>query len=174
MSRVEKFHIYRPPTHTGRLEGVHHVNPNVWAPSVSYKYSLYDIRDQATPAQALRDAYITLGKEVRIIRRLEARIKRNVDAFVKGAVRVQAAYRGMKRREFFRGIKELLVLQKRQRDAIRKSKEEFQSGSYLGALEAIEKTPTKTIELKVMQSKILYLLSRFDECDVIAREIVGG
>lgn len=50
-----------PPVQSGRLEGQYYISPN-WAPSVSYKHTLRDIREQFTPAEYYKYRLQTAGR----------------------------------------------------------------------------------------------------------------
>lgn len=169
----KKFDIYRPSKPTGRLEGEFYQNQAVWAPSIFYKNSVEGIRDQMTPAQAYRHKLQTTGKEERILRRLEWRWERDYEGFSKAARCVQSAYRGMVARQFISLIREELVSQKEQREAIAASRLNFESGNLNEALKAISGCKTTPIELRVLEAKIYYRQEKFEKCEASAQKVIG-
>ena len=51
------------------------ISPFKWKPSISYKHTLEDIKNQFTPAEHYRHQLATVGKKIRQIQRLEQRYK---------------------------------------------------------------------------------------------------
>jgi hypothetical protein len=69
----ERFVIYRPPKPSNRLEDFLYKNYGAWAPSTKYSYTMWDIRNQMTPAEAYRHKLATSGALIRMLQRLEWR-----------------------------------------------------------------------------------------------------
>lgn len=161
-----KFEIYRPARHSGRLEGEYWTPPaDVWKPSVSYKYMLKEIADQMTPAEAYRHKLQSTGKELRVLQRVEWRWSRALDLWVRSATTVQAGYRGMKGRQYYRSIRNDLILQRQQREARALAKQQFSQGLREDALQTIATVNPLNVELEVMRLKIYYVLGRHDDIE---------
>lgn len=173
----KRFEVYRPPVSSGRLEGEHFRNQAVWAPTVSYKLSLEDIREQLTPAEAYRHVLATSGKEIRILRRLEWKWERNYHQWTRAATIVQAGYRGMIDRQFVALIRDDLTTRKEQREALANAKALFVEDKKTEALHAIEtlleKGITKNEEILILEAKINYIQNDFLKCEEIAKVCVG-
>ncbi len=165
---MRKFEIYRPEKTSNRVEDFL-FKRGQWAPSQKYDYKLWDIANQFTPTEAYRHKMKTSGNHIRMLQRLEWRWQKAYELWWKCALRVQAAYRGMKGRQYFRSIKDRLATERQQRETYEKAIELFRAGEKDACLEAIGRCAVLTSQLHVMKCKILYQTKRFDACKKAAR-----
>ena len=144
-----------------------------WKPSVSYKYSLRDITEQYTPAEAYRHQLATAGKELRELQRLEWRWRRDTPLWTKCATLVKAGFRGLKGRRYFNIVKEELKLKLIQRRCYATAIELYYNGQPEEALVTISEVPYMTRELYIIKFKILYIIQKYDECESSIRPYLG-
>lgn len=174
----EKRDIYRPNTSSGRLaENFSEIFPNRdvyghWTPSLSYKHTLDDIQNQFTPAEYYRHTLVTSGKIIRQIFRLEARWKRNFDAFTKAAIKVQSLQRGIVARKAFSDMKDYLVEQYQYREGKRLSIELFNQRNFQQSIDTIDGLPFYT-DLAVIKMKCHYRSREYLKCVQAADSILG-
>jgi|TARA_B110000090_G_scaffold205037_1_gene252095 hypothetical protein len=163
MSRPGEFEIYRPKKTTNRIEDFLS-KPGVWAPSIKYDKKLWDIANQFTPAEAYRHQMQTSGKHIRDMQRLEWRWQKAYELWWKGALRVQAGYRGMLGRRYFNGIKGRLRREKQQRETKIAVVTLFQAGDRVSAMDALKKCDVLSSDLHIIRCKILYGQRLYDLC----------
>lgn len=144
-----------------------------WKPSVSYKYSLRDITEQYTPAEAYRHQLATAGKEYRALQRLEWRWRKDATLWNKCATLVKAGFRGMKGRRYFNIVKEDLKLKLIQRRCYATATEQYYNGDSKSALETIAGVPQMTRDLYVIKFKILYIIQEYEECENSIKPYLG-
>ena len=167
--------VVHPPLSTGRLEGEFHKNSELWAPSISYKQSLRSIKDQPTPAEAYKIALKTTEKIKRILANLEFRWNFDIEKWTRWSTMIKAAYRGMlARREFKKRVKALQAI-KRLRDVKNSALECYENGRTLNAIDYLDSLEDAVIteELILWKTKMLYSVSRFSECEVAAKKLIG-
>lgn len=192
-----RFEKYRPPKPSNRLEPLYSTDKAKWMPSTHYKFTVHDIRNQLTPAEYYRARLVDSGTEIRAIHRLEWRIQKNPDGFLKASLKFQSLYRGFKGRQYFNSIKVELKMKRLQRDAensvksLMKSQTELEESissainedgvdhtnnisyrNYENAIEIIDSVPRPTVLLLVMKAKMLYRISKFNDCEIVAREVL--
>ena len=163
MLKKERFTIYRPPKPSNRLEDFLY-RDGQWAPSQKYSFTLWDIRNQMTPAEAYRHRLATSGKTIRMLQRLEWRWQKSFELWWKMALRVQSGYRGMHARKYYRSVKKDLLRVKEQREARRAAVELFEQGDKQGALEVLAKVEVMSTELWTIKIKILYSTEQWEAC----------
>ena len=170
----QAFTIYRPPKTTGRLEGTYYVAPeNTWRPSISYNYTISDIRNQFTPAENYRNALQTSGKLIRLIQRLELRWGRNFKAFTNAALRVQALHRGNVGRAFFKTVKEKLMIELKQRQAKLNASAFFRKNNFEEAVAEVDRNLPGSVELLVIKMKSQYRLAHYMNCIDTTEQVIG-
>lgn len=140
------------------------ISVDVWHPNDSYKLTLKQIREQLTPAGIYRHKLATTGREERKLRRLEWRWQRRIVKWTKCATIVQAGYRGMVGRRYFKSIRHDLELKKLQREAKIAAIEAFKAGNKQKTLEILSMVEKMTGELYIVQAKVLYTAELFDQC----------
>jgi len=160
----ERFVIYRPPKPSNRLEDFLYKNYGAWAPSTKYSYTMWDIRNQMTPAEAYRHKLATSGALIRMLQRLEWRWQKAFQLWWDMSVRVQAGYRGLVARKYYRSVKTDLLRIKEQREAKRAVVKLFADGKKDEALVLLSKVEVMSTELWAIKIKILYSRSKFSEC----------
>lgn len=170
---AQPFIIYRPDRISERLEGTYHTNREFWRPSLSYKHTLRDIRNQFTPAEYFRHQLATRGAEIRAIQRLQLRIDRNPDVFNRAASIVQGLYRGRKGRRQFAIIKEELILEKFRREAKAAAVTAFDRRAFEEAIVEVDKLDPPEVEYLVIKIKSLYRLGKCKECISTAKTAIG-
>lgn len=168
------FTIYRPEKPTGRLEGAYFQgDQKYWRPSLSYKHTIDDIRNQFTPAENFRHALATSGKYIRMIQRLEIRWNRNYNAFVHAATKIQSLYRGNVSRAHYELIKQELIVELKRRQAMTAASAFFVAGSYNDAIDEVNRNLPGTTQLLAIKMKAQYRLNLHDECIATSQEIIG-
>lgn len=136
---------------------------NVWHPNDSYKLTLQEIREQLTPAGIYRHKLATTGKAERVLRRLEWRWERRLQKWTKAATTVQAGYRGMIGRRYFKTIRIELEIKKAQREAKIAAIEAFKAGDREKTIEILSMVEQMTGELYIVKAKVLYTLGQFED-----------
>ena len=170
----QSFVVYRPPVPTGRLDPTFvPAKPSEWRPSVSYKYSLNDIKNQFTPSEFFRHRLKTAGKEIRLIQRLETRWNRSFDTFSAAALKIQALFRGNQGRSYFRVIKEDLRRDLARRRSYLAAKEAFQSNDFDSAIQVCISAEENPEDLLMIKMKSQYRIGKYSDCIETARKIVG-
>lgn len=186
------FVVYRPPRSSGRLEkkfvsnsnnnnnsnSVVNDSPTItngkdWRPSISYKYSLQEIANQITPAEQYRHQLATSGKEIRSLQRLELRWNRNLELFTSFAIKVQKVFRGVKGRERFLVVKDVLYMKYRQREALRIASDYFRQEEYTSAITTANELSPVTIDVLIVKMKSLYQINKYKECISTGHEVLG-
>lgn len=165
------FTVYRPPKPTNRLASLNY-RQNEWKPSISYKHTLDEIRNQMTPAEYYRHRLVTSGVEIRMIQRLEYRWNRKLNEWQRAATKIAAVHRGNVGRAYFKSIQEELIRKYNQRMAKKVSSELFLVADYQGAINHIEEQEFYPVDLLVIKLKCYYKLSRLDEVIELASRIV--
>lgn len=122
---------------------------------------------QFTPAQAYKHRLQTTGKEIRMLQRLEWKWQRNFERWTILALRVQSCYRGFKGRQYFKSVRENLVLQHKRKECKHLSTLHFREGNKLEALRILSKLSfeEKTSEIRMITLRTLYCLRMFSECE---------
>lgn len=170
----EPFTVYRPETTTGRLEGTYYQDPeDVWRPSLSYKYSIKDIKNQFTPAENFRHRLATSGKYIRMIQHLEIRMNRHHAAFLKAAVKVQSWHRGNTARELFKLKRTELEADLRRRQLKAKAIVLFRKELFEETIYEIDCNLPSSVEILLIKMKSQYRLKLYEECIVTTQEIIG-
>ena len=136
-----------------------------WSPTVSYSKSLADIRNQLTPAEALRQELRAKGKETRQLLKNE-RIWRRPD-FSQAIVKIQACYRGYRLRTTI--SRATLRKDKCKRDFLWSMNERFEKRDFSGVVAAVEgRDPFEAADdgssLCTIYAYSLYTLGRFEDC----------
>lgn len=169
--RVEK---YRPPKPVNRVTDFHY-RRGEWAPSLLYSHSLWDIQNQMTPAEHYREQLRKTGKQMRILQRLEWRWQKAFPLWLKCAVIVQAGYRGMIGRRYFRSVRNRLLQEKARRELKENVLSAFAEGRSEECLQLLTApdAPELSNELRVIQGKIYYTMRDFDRCMEVARQIIA-
>jgi len=171
---IEPFTVYRPETTTGRLEGTYYQDPeDVWRPSLSYKYSIKDIKNQFTPAENFRHRLATSGKYIRMIQHLEIRMNRRHDAFLKAAVAIQSWHRGNAAREIFKLKRAELEADLRRRQLKAKAVVLFGKGLFEEAIYEIDRNLPSSVEILQIKMKCQYRLKLYEECIASTQEVLG-
>lgn len=145
-----------------------------WKPEVHYKLSLNEIKNQFTPAEEYRYKLATSGKIERALRKLEKLWNLNFDGWTNAAVKVQAAYRGLKGRRFFLSVKPRLEILREHRYAKIAVLKACESGVAPEALEILSTVREISPELSLMQAKIAYTLKEYHVCETAARRILDA
>ena len=170
----EPFTIYRPETTTGRLEGTYHVDgSDVWRPSMSYKHTLKDIKNQFTPAENFRHRLATSGKYIRMIQHLEIRMNRHHGAFLDAAVKIQSRQRGIAAREYFELKRAELQADLRRRQLKAKSTVLFHKGLFEEAIYEIDQNLPSTVTILEIKMKCQYRLKLYEECIETTQQVIG-
>jgi len=122
---------------------------------------------QFTPAQAYKHRLQTTGKEVRMLQRLEWKWHRNFEKWTILATRVQSCYKGYKGRQYFKSVRENLILQHKRKDCKNFSTIHFRAGNKLEALKTLNTLSfeEKTSEIRMITLRALYCLRMFPECE---------
>ena len=136
---------------------------NVWRPNASYNLTLQQIKEQLTPAGIYRQKLATTGKAERVLRRLEWRWERRLQKWTRSATTVQAGYRGMIGRRYFKSIRNELEIKKAQREAKIAAVEAFKAGDKEKTIEILSTVEQMTGELYIVKAKVLYTTEQFDE-----------
>lgn len=158
-----KFEIYRPPKTSGRLEGIYVQHNDRWRPSLSYKYTLHDIKHQFTPAENFRHELATRGKHIRMIQRLELRIKRRLERYTNAALKIQALFRGNQGRLYFATIRDDLKYQLHRREAKTEASNCFDGSDFVGTIAAVDRLDPPIIQFMELKIKSQYRLGRYDQ-----------
>lgn len=117
---------------------------------------------------------LTTFREKRMLQRLEWKWMRNLKLWTASATAVQAGYRGMIGRRYFRKVKERLATELARRRARALVLEKFAEADYDAALAAIAHLgELVTHELLVMQLKILYVKADLDGCITEAMKMLA-
>jgi hypothetical protein len=168
------FVIYRPPKTTGRLEGDYYKDPETsWRPSLSYKHTIRDVRDQFTPAENFRHVLQTSGKQIRLIQRLEIRMNRNFVSFLSAAVRIQSLFRGNVSRTYYKKVKGELYIDMLRRQSKANSTLKFRKGKFQEAIDDINAVAPAPSELLVIKMKCEYRLKQYMDCIATSIEVIG-
>lgn len=171
---MEEFEVYRPAQSTGRLEGTYFMqSSDVWKPSLSYKHSIHDIRNQFTPAENYRHALATSGRHIRMIQRLELRWSHKFGAFVSAAIRIQALYRGIVSRLYYASVKSELYSVKRKREARLAASSFFKENNFLEAISEVNKHIPISYYMLSLKTKCQYRLGLFNDCISSTKQLVG-
>jgi tetratricopeptide (TPR) repeat protein len=136
----------------------------VWHPNDSYSLTLKQIREQLTPAGLYRQKLATTGKAERALRRLEWRWERRLPKWIKSATAVQAGYRGMVGRRYFKSIKTELEIKRAQREAKIAAIEAFKIGDKEQTIKILSMVEQMTGELYIVKAKVLYTTKQYDQC----------
>jgi hypothetical protein len=177
MSYHNGFQIYRPEKPTNRLEGKYHKNLDVWAPSVHYKKSLQEIREQRTPAEEYKYQLQTAGKLQRTLQRLEWRWEKDLERWRFASTRIKSLWRGMKSRIAFAETKKKLERERDQREIRLNTLRAFAQNNIEGVLGHIDAYALKHEILDhpfliLMKVKIFYGQERYAECEKLSRMLV--
>jgi hypothetical protein len=161
-----------------RKKGIEKKDPkdiqvSLWHPNDSYKHTLQQIRDQLTPAGIYREKLATTGREERKLRRLEWRWERRFVKWTKAATIVQAGYRGMVGRKYFKSIRYDLEMKKAQREAKIAAIEAFKAGDKEKTLKILSRVEQMTGELYIVKAKVQYIMEQIDQCIVSAKAALG-
>jgi hypothetical protein len=168
----QQFVIYRPPVTSGRLEPIYKApTPNEWRPSVSYKHSLADIRNQYTPSEFFRHRLETVGKEIRLLQKLETRWHRRFEEFTLASIKVQALFRGTRGRAYFQSIKLELEKDLKRRRSYCFARESFLAGDFAESLQYCVEADEHPEPLQIIQMKAQYRLGHFSDCAFTAEQI---
>jgi hypothetical protein len=160
----QDFEVYRPPLPAHKLLPKYATHrSDQWAPALSYKLSLSDVKNQLTPAEQYRHQLATSGKHIRLIQRLELRINRNVDAFTQAASVVQRAVRGMIVRREFNKIKDELKANLELRRTFQSAVEAYKRKDYPQTVEFCRRCKVRSEENWLMEIKSLYYLAHYRE-----------
>jgi tetratricopeptide (TPR) repeat protein len=136
----------------------------VWHPNDSYSLTLQQIREQLTPAGLYRQKLATTGKAERALRRLEWRWERRLAKWIRSATTVQAGYRGMVGRRYFKSIRNELEIKRAQREAKIAAIEAFKNGDKEKTIEILSMVEQMTGELYIVKAKVLYTTEQYDQC----------
>jgi tetratricopeptide (TPR) repeat protein len=145
----------------------------LWNPQNSYKLTLKEIAEQQTPAGIYRHKLQTTNKDDRKLRRLEWRWQRRLAKWIKATTIVQAAYRGMVGRGYFKSIKRGLELKKIQREAKINAVTAFNSGDKEKTIEILSMVEEMSGELYIVQAKVYYILEKLDMCILAAQNALS-
>lgn len=167
------FVVYRPAVQTGRLDSKYNPSSTAWKPSLSYKYTLSDVRNQFTPAENYRNRLVTSGPLIRQLQRLEWRWEKNLPEFIKAATRVQSLFRGIKNRQKFNLIKDTLKLHFAQREGKRKALHLYNDERFLDSIAVINQVPVTNDELQDLKMRAEYKLKQFNDCISTAKGLIG-
>lgn len=129
---------------------------------------------QRTPAEEYKHKLQSTRAEQRVLQRLEWRWERSLVLWTKSATKVQAGYRGMKSRQYFRQIKHELYVAYEQRKGRALALEKHAEGLSDEAVRILVEVSVQTVDLLVLRCRILYQLKRFHECDATARIVIGN
>lgn len=143
-----------------------------WAPSIKYTYGAWDILNQMTPAENYRHQLATSGKTIRMLQRLEWRWQKALPLWRTLATRVQAGFRGLVARKYYRSIKNELIRDREQREAQRAVVQLFSSGQKEESLRVLDMVEVLSTELWIIKIKILYSNSDFANCAAACKRVI--
>lgn len=163
---VEAFEIYRPPRIPSRLEPKFIPPPeNEWRPSLDYKHTLLDVKQQFTPAEYYRQRLKTSGAYIRMIQRLEMRWSRHLEKFTSASITVQAWFRGVMGRRLFQKVKIANYDTMLRRKFTPPAMSAYAQGDYHSALTEIFKAPAPHGDvLWTLTAKCQYRLKKYHDC----------
>ena len=164
---------YRPARISDRLPPNHLPENRNWAPSVSYKFTLDDIKNQFTPAEYFRHRLATSGFHIRLIQKLELRWSRNLGAFIKAAIKLQSLYRGVQGRRHFERVSVKLKEELKERRIFQSAVSCFKLSKFEDSLRFIDEFGKFNEELAVIRMKSFYRLISYHSCIKAANETIG-
>lgn len=174
-------------------------NSSNWRPHANYKNSLDDVKNQPIPSELYRLRAKTVGKEARILKRLQIFIELSYETCERAgehflihneryrvpttnllvcppittAIKIQSCYRGMKRREHFQTVKSSLSIARSMHITRNQVLTLINQKDYQAACDILDQLSLPSLELTIVKGKVLYHLREFGKCAELCAAIIG-
>lgn len=149
------------------------INPSGWAPSIDYKQSLQEIRNQLTPAQIYRAKARAFNREQKTLNHLESVIQSNYIKCSNAALKIQKCFRNAKKRWRLKDIKESLELTRNQTVAKSVCAQKLSENDVIGAIDALDEMIAPSDDVLIAKAKMVYSVGDFIRTEDIARKLIG-
>jgi hypothetical protein len=149
------------------------VNPSGWAPSIDYKQSLDEIRNQSTPAQIYKAKARALDRIQKNIQRLDLIIQLNHAKCSKAALTIQIFYRNTKRRMHLKALQGSSELMRNHTITKARYMQKLAENDIVGAIAALDDMMAPPDQILMTKSKMLYSIGDFVRAEDITKQLIG-